>query len=933
MTTLFARVRSFWRGLRKPDQLWAEMGEEMRFHVDMEAERLRRERGLDPAEARRQAAVAFGGVEKYREAGRDARGLAWLDGLTLDLRLGGRMLVKYPGLTIVGGLAMAFAIWVGAVVFEMVMLVVSPTLPLPGAERIVHLRNYDVQTSGPEPRALHDFVVWRQAMRTVTDFGAWQDVASNLEGRDGEVRQVAIASMTASGFRVAATPPLLGRPLVPADERAGAPPVVVLGHDVWRTRFAADSAIVGQSVQLGDVYATVVGVMPDGFKFPVAHDAWTPFRPDARADAPREGPGITMFGRLAPGATLDEARAELSALGQRAARELPATHRHLQPQVMPYAQMMAMEASGEGGVLFLLTQAFALMLIVLVCGNVALLLFARAATRESEIIVRSALGASRRRIVVQLFAEALALGGVAAAVGLVAAHVALREWGLPFLEANLNQVPFWFDPHLSPATVLYACALTVLGAAIAGGLPGLKVTRGIGARLRAGTTGGGGLKFGGVWTAVIVAQVAVTVAFPGIALVQVSELQRVRTYDVGFADHEYLAMKLELEPAAGADVDEDPAAAAAHRARFGQRVEALRERLAAEPGVAGVTFVDKLPRTNSDWSRVLLDDSASVFAADAAPAAAGAPEAPPRLRSTKVAYVDPSYFGVIETPILAGRGFQAADLAPGAQVAIVDQGFVDRVLLGRNPIGRRVRLADGIDEGTAPTPVTGAEADTLPWLEIVGVVKELGMNSAAETALGAGLYRPSTPGSGFPPNMMIHAQGDAMALLPRVRAIAGAVDPTLRLAEIQRMDQVADDLLWTLGLFLRGTLVMTAVALLLSLAGIYAVLSFTVARRTREIGVRVALGASRRGVLTAIFRRPLTQVGLGIAGGATLIALGALGLSRTYQFQHWPSSLSAGQVALLVAYAAFMLGVCLLACVVPTRRALRVEPVVAMRVE
>ncbi|HEX8273253.1 MAG TPA: ABC transporter permease [Longimicrobiaceae bacterium] len=929
MKTLFARARSFWRGLRRPDQLWAEMGEEMRFHVDMEAERLRRERGLDPAEARRQAALAFGGVEKYREAGRDARGLRWLGGLTLDLKLGGRMLVKYPGLTVVGGLAMAFAIWVGAIVFEMVVLVVSPTLPLPEGDRIVHLRNYDVQTSDPEPRALYDFVVWRQAMRSVTDFGAWQDVASNLQGRDGEVREVAIASMTASGFRVAATPPLLGRPLVPADERAGAPPVVVLGHDVWRTRFAADSAIVGQSVRLGDAYATVVGVMPDGFKFPVAHDAWTPFRPDARADAPREGPGITMFGRLAPGATLEEARVELSALGQRAARELPETHRHLQPQVMPYAQMMSMEASGEGGVLFLLTQVFALMLIVLVCGNVALLLFARAATRESEIIVRSALGASRRRIVVQLFAEALALGGVAAAVGLAAAHVALRAWGLPFLEANLGKVPFWLDPHLSPATVLYACALTVLGAAIAGGLPGLKVTRGIGARLRAGTTGGGGLKFGGVWTAVIVAQVAVTVAFPGIALVEVSELQRIRTYDVGFADDEYLAMKLELEPAAGADVDEDPAAAAAHRARFGERVEALRQRLAAEPGVAGVTFVDKLPRTNSDWNRVVIDDSAAVFA----PAAAGAPEAQPRLRATKVAYVDPSYFGVLEAPILAGRGFQAADLAPGAQVAIVDQGFVDRVLLGRNPIGRRVRLAAGVDEGAVPTPLTGTAVDTLPWLEIVGVVKELGMNNAAEAGLAAGLYLPSTPGSGFPPQMIIHAQGDPMALLPRVRAVAGAVDPTLRLAEIQRMDQVADDLLWTLGLFLRGTLGMTAVALLLSLAGIYAVLSFTVARRTREIGVRVALGADRHRVITAIFRRPLTQVGFGIAAGATLIALGAVGLSHTYQFQDWPNSLSAGQVALLLAYAAFMLGVCLLACVVPTRRALRVEPIVALKVE
>jgi predicted permease len=898
------------------------MDQEFRFHLEMETERLMREEGLDAVEARRRALVAFGGVEKHKEALRDGRGLAWLGGLTLDLKLGGRMLVKYPGLTIVGGLAMAFAIWVGAVVFEMVMLFVSPTLPLPGGDRIVHLRNWDVQANEAEPRALHDFVVWRQAMRSVTDLGAWEDVTRNLTGRDGEARPVQVAAITASGFRVAATPPLLGRALVPADERAGAPPVVVLGHDVWRARFAGDSAIVGQTVRLGDAYATVVGVMPDGFAFPIAHDAWTPLRPGVLDDAPRRGPGITIFGRLAPGATLDDAQAELAALGRRAARELPDTHEHLQPQVMPYTQMLggpSMDADDIG--MLAVIQLFVLMLLVLVCGNVALLLFARAATREGELIVRSALGASRRRIVLQLFAEALVLGGVAAAVGLAAAHVALREVGLPFLEATMGRIPFWIDPHLSPATVLYACALTLLGAAIAGGLPGLKVTRGIGSRLRAGTAGGGGLRFGGVWTAVIVAQVAVTVTFPAVALLEVRELQRIRSYDVGFAAEDYLAVQLTLDRA---DVDGDAAAAAAHRARFGMLVETLRQRVAAEPGVVGVTFVDQLPRTDGGYHLIALDDSVSVAAPSGA---AGAPEEQGPLRSAKIAYVDPSYFDVLEAPILAGRGFRTADLAPEARVAIVDQGFVDQVLLGRNPIGRRVRIAQ------APTPVTGPEADSLPWFEIVGVVKDLGMIGAEESRRGIGLYLPAAPGSGFPPHMVIHTRGDPMAFVPRVRAIAGTVDPTLLLSEFQRMDQIANDYLWLIGIWLRTTLLMTVVAVLLSLAGIYAVLSFTVARRTREIGVRVALGADRRRVVTAIFRRPLTQVGLGIAAGAILIALGALGLSHTYQFQDWPKGLSAGQIALLVAYAAFMLGVCLLACVVPTQRALRVEPIVAMRVE
>ncbi|MDF1503688.1 ABC transporter permease [Roseisolibacter sp. H3M3-2] len=885
----------------------ARMDEEFRFHLDMEADRLARAEGLAPAEARRRAVVAFGLAERHRDAMRDGRGLAWLGGLSLDLKLGFRMLVKYPGLTIVGGLAMAFAICVGAVVFETVRLFLAPALPLPQGDRIVHLRNWDVEANRKEPRALHDLQVWRQAMRSVTDLGAWQDVTRNLVGRDGEARPLRIAAITASGFRVAATPPLLGRAVVPADERADAPPVVVLGHEVWRLRFAGDSGVVGRTIQLGDAYATVVGVMPSGFAFPVTHDAWMPLRPEAPDAAPRAGPAVTMFGRLAPGATLDDARAELAVLGRRAAREQPATHRHLQPQVMPYAQMFGgAKSAAETGLVVVLTQVFTLMLLVLVCGNVALLLFARAATRESEIVVRSALGASRRRIVLQLFAEALVLGGVAAAAGLGAAHLVLRHWGLGFVKANFADVPFWFDPRLSPATALYAGVLTVLGAAIAGGLPGRKVTRDIGTGLRSGTSGGGA-RFGGVWTAVIVAQVAVTVAFPGIVMVEAREQQRVRSYDVGFAADEYLAVRLDLEAPPSASP-------AAHRARFATLVETLRQRVAAEPGVVGVTFADRLPRTNYDDHAVALDEAAPAASSSAS-------------RFTKVALVDPSYFGVLGAPILAGRGFRAADAAGDARVVVVDQGFVDRVLQGRNPIGRRVRLGEG---GVAPD---GPGADSLPWLEIVGLVRDLGMIGAAETTRGIGLYRPAAPGDGFAPQMVIHTQGEPMALVPRVRALAAAVDPTLRVVEPQRLDGVADDLLWMMGMWLRTTLTMTGIALLLSLSGIYAVLTYTVARRTREIGVRVALGAPRRTVVAAIFRRPLTQVGLGIAGGAALIAVGAHVLARTYQFQHWPRGFSLGQVALLVGYAAGMLGVCLLACVVPTRRALRVQPMTAMRVE
>ncbi|MET0397272.1 MAG: ABC transporter permease [Longimicrobiaceae bacterium] len=824
---------------------------------------------------------------------------ALFGGLGLDLRLGGRMLVKYPGLTLVGGLAMAFAIWAGAIAFVMVGQFLYPTLPLPGGERVVQIHSWDASASEEEQRTLADFLVWRGALRSVTELGAFRDVSLNLiVGRDAGP-PVNAAEVTASAFRIAPEPPLLGRTLVPADERPGAPPVVVLGHGVWRTRFAGDPGVVGRTVQLGEAYATVVGVMPEGFRFPVAHEMWTPLRPDALAPAPREGPEVTVFGRLAPGATLEGAQAELAAFARRAAAATPETHRHLQVHVTPYTSFFPQNSSDlQAG---LSINVFVVMLLVLICSNVALLVFARAASREGELVVRSALGASRGRIVAQLFAEALVLGAVAAAVGLAAAQFALREWGVEFLERNLGPLPFWYDVRLSPAAVLYAGGLTLLGAAIAGVVPARKITRGLGARLKQGSAGGGGVRFGGVWTAVIVTQVAFTVAFPLTLYVQQREAMRIRSQDVGFAAGQYLGVRL----------DTDAADSAAHSARLAPALERLRQRVAAEPGVRGVTFVDHLPRDSHRERWIELDVPAGA--------------ADPVLVST--ASIDPAYFGVLEAPVLAGRAFTPADLAPGAGVVIVDQGFVERFLQGRSPIGRQVRFSEEGEQTVA------AER---PWYEIVGVVKELGMGSAFDRERAAGMYLPAVPGSAGAVHMIVHAQGDPLSLTPRVREIAAAVDPTLRIPEVQRLDQVTDSALWVLGLWLRITFGLTAIAILLSLAGIYAVLSFTVARRTREIGVRVALGASRSGVIAAIFRRPLTQVGAGVAVGILLVALAGLVLTDhrpDTPLRLNPGALSPGQYALLAAYAALMFGVCMLACVVPTRRALGVQPSEALRVE
>ena len=834
---------------------------------------------------------------------RQTERISWASGFSLDLKLGLRMLVKYPGLTIIGGLAMAFGIWFGAVTFQMFGVITSTKLPLPDGDRIVKIQNLDLKTSQDEDHVLYDYQLWRTA-RSITDIGAYSHKSVNLVSTVSSAAPVVTAEITASAFKIAPARPVLGRVLDESDERAGAPPVVVLGYDVWTRRFESDPQIVGRNVQLGSSFATVVGVMPEGYAFPVAHEMWLPLRTDVAGVEPRQGVAITVFGRLADGMTLESAQAEIATFGQRLAAEHPTTHAEIQPHVIPYAQ---------GGVtntdelqVMALTYVFVVALVVVVCSTVALLLFARAAARETELLVRSALGASRRRIVTQLFAEALVLSGVAAVVGLAAAQLALSRLGKPYIEANYDLLPFWYDFNLSPQTILYALGLAVIGAVVAGVMPARKITRGLGTRLRAGTSGGG-VSFGGVWTVVIVMQVTLTVMFPAVVMLLRAESNRIASKDAGFPTQEYLGVNVAFDGPPAEPMTPDAGAALA--SRFSSSMETLRQRLEAEPGVAGVTFTSALPQDYHAERRLSVEslrDSALFW--------------------VSTARIDPWYFNVLQSPIIQGRAFTSGDLSPDARVVIVDQGFADLVMPGRNVIGQRVRIS-------TTTKVDSNWAE-LPWYEIVGVVKELGMAFALERSRTAGVYLPIVPGSRTMLSIVVRGRGDPLAISPRVRDLAAAVDPALRIEQITRLDQLKTPLLWFLGLWQKVIMGMTAVTLLLSLSGIYAVLSFIVARRTREVGVRVALGASARRVVTSLFRRPMTHVSLGVIAGSVLIAVAAIAVQHTEEFAGiQPRGLTVGEIALLVGYAIVMLGVCALACIVPALRALRVQPMEALRAE
>jgi putative ABC transport system permease protein len=895
-----ARLRLLLRG-----EAEARMDEELAFHLDMETEKNLRE-GMSPAEARRRALLAFGGVEGHKEALRDGRTFAWAGWVSLDLRLGVRMLRKYPGLTVIGGLAMAFAIWVGASTFEFLGQVARPTLPLPGGDRIVGIRQWDARASAAREQVLHDFVLWRDELSSIHDLGAFRTTRHNLAAPGVAPEPVTVAEMSASGFRVARVPALLGRTLVRDDERPGAPPVAVIGHDLWRTRFGGDAGIVGRTVRLGSTETTVVGVMPEGFAFPVAHGLWIPLRLNALEHPRGGGPALDVFGRLAPGASLREAQAELATLGVRAAADHPETHAHLRPRVMPYAESIT-GISGLQSLGLMSLNLFLLLLLVLVCGNVALLMFARAATREGEIVVRNALGASRGRIIVQLFTEALVLAGVAALVGLAAARFGVRlVHGLVENEVMGGPLPFWFDAGLSPMTMIYVLAITALAAVIVGVIPALQVTRGLGTRLRQATAGGGGFRFGGLWTGVIVTQVAVTIVFPVEAFVAQRDMAALRSARVGFAESEFLSARLEMEGATSPGVRADSADStrAAALARYGARMEALERRLEADPAVAAVTFADVLPRMYHPEPIVRMDAGGAAAPEDGRPG-----------HQVSAASVAIDFFDVLDVPILAGRGFDAGDPGSGARAVVVNQAFVRRVMGGRNPTGRRVRyVADG-DEPAA--------ADDAPWYEVVGVVADFGMSFGAD-GREAGVYHPVAPGGAYPVHLAVRVRGEPGAFAPRLTALATSVDPALQLHQVLPMDALSNPEMRSTATRFWLVVVVSAGALLLSLAGIYAVMAFTVAQRTREIGIRVALGADARRVVVAIFRRPLTQVVSGIVAGGVLTAVLPSMLG---------GAVTTGLVVVVATHMVLMMAVCLLACIVPTRRALRVEPMEALRAE
>ncbi len=847
------------------------------------------DRGISVAQARRRylrnALGSAASLAKYRV------GLPHFAPSVLDVKLGIRMLRKQPALTAVAVFALSMGIPIGLIPFHMGQVMTTP-LPFEEGERIVRLRVHDLEHSGVMPRTLRDFDVWRSELASFEAIGVFTTASRNVASEDGGVAPVQGSAMTASAFEILRVAPLLGRPLLASDERPGAPDVVVIGYDLWQSRFGGDADVLGRTIRIGSVPHEIVGVMPEGFLFPDRDGFWTAFRANPLDFAWGEGPWLQVFGRLADGVTRAQADSELFALSQRIAADHPDSHRYLRAEIEPYAGFSLYDSP-----VYWMMQSMALLLLAVACGNVGTLILARTARRSGEIAVRTALGASRARIVGQIFVEALLLAVLGAGCGLLIGDLAagrlqttFEPWGLPF----------WFDLGLRWETVVAALGLAAFSATVAGVAPGLKATgRDVQRSLQRAATGLSGIRFGGVSTALIVAEVALATMFLTIGGQMLPSILQDPHEGMGIEASKYLAANVGLVIPEN-DVNAGPVDTAAIRARVATLHRELLRRLDGEPGVLGVAMADHLP--GEDHRSAVVEVEGSDTGA----------------RRTLVTRVDVGYLRGLGSTVAAGRDFRHADVdgPPGGQgnVAIVNTSFVDDVVGGRSALGRRFRYQ------------TRPDAEPGPWLEIVGVVGHLGMNEINPDR-DAGFYVPVAPGELNPARVAIRLGTDPAAFVPAVRRVAAAVDADAIIRDPMPLDENMRYSEARIGTFwLGGVLVpmIAGVAIVLSAAGLFALVSFTVSERRREIGIRTALGARSGDIVRTIARRAFLQLAAGVVAGLVLRRLldPQIGLGPEDSIVH-----EVGRTSLFTAAAAATLLIGLLACLPPLLRALRIRPV------
>ncbi len=900
---LFASLRSRWKGVWGRSQIEKEIREEFDAHIQMRADDLEGQ-GVARREAVRTAHREFGHVETHRAEARAARGLGWIDRLTfswVDVRLGLRMMRKFPGLTLVAAFALGVGIPAGLAPLHLSEALDRP-LPEDSENRIRAIRFWNAATGVMEFPSYGDYTMLSEELQSFQQIGAYRNGSYSVGRSEASSVTVSGAEVTASALALLRVAPHVGRLLDVEDERPGSADVVLIGHRLWQTHFGEQPGIVGQVLRLGSVPHTVVGVMPEGFRFPYADDVWVPLRREASA-MPGEGRTVRIVARLGDAASDEGSQAEIAAL------PLPPTHPAvrstvpLELEVVPFSYTyVGLPRAGFSALPeFHFMRLLGWILLLVACANVAMLIFARTATRFRELAVRTALGAGRSRIVSQVFVETLVLATLACGCGLLLVDQIMER--MPWeLIAGRAFLPYWLDLGVPAGVLPSAVLLTVVSATVAGVIPAVRVTRGdIHQSIRSSDAGRSGIRFGKITGGLIVADVALAVGVIGFAFGVTGYLNELVDSQerVGIAADQYIAAELRLS----ANDLPAPDEGAEPIQRLARIQEVLGTRLGAEAEVRAVMFGDAMPRMNHR-SRLVRVDGLVDGADDSG-------------RWVRVARVSAGFFEQLGQPILTGRDFDRADTELEVRPVIVNTEFVARVLAGQSPIGRRVQLQGFSGGGDAA------------WHEVVGVVGRLGMNTVSRSG-SPGLYLVEPAGLIHPLQVGIHVGPDPERFVPRLREIVAEVDPAVILEDPVVLSAVRQgDWYVAIGVVV-GMGLLVSILVALAASGIYAMMSFSVSERTREIGIRSALGAGRITLVLTILRRAVAQLGIG----------GLLGIPLAVWFLTQIQDPDAGRLDVLVTVLkAAILGlgtvtlVGLLSCVIPARRALAVEANEALRAE
>ena len=800
-----------------------------------------------------------------------------------NLRFAIRQLLKAPGFAVLTVLTLAIAIGMNTAIFSIVHALLLDPFPYRDHQRLVQLR----QQKLPADSAVQmqhtgrEFGAYKEQARSFETLAAIENVSRNLTVGNEQPERAAGSKVTADFFTVLGVPPQLGRTLLPEEQGSGAPRVVVLAYDLWQSRFGGDPQIVGRTVELDTEPFTVVGVMPARFRYGGA-SFWFPFPFEIREAPQRWYP---VIGRLASGASLAQANTELKTIAARITQAQPAAAEYAKWTVSALPLRDALLGNVRTAV-FVLAGAVGIVLLI-ACANVAGLLLVRASTRQREIAIRAAIGATRRQLLRQFFVESALLAALGGSLGML-----IAAWGVDGLvkllpEAGLldGGIPAEASIHISSPVLFFAVGVTFAATFLFGLWPAWQASgTDAGLALRVGERGSSGRQ--PLRAALIVAEVALAVVLLASAGLLLRSFARLLQTDPGFRTERVLSMRLNLPPARY----DKPGATA----RFAEQLTSDVRNL---PGMQSVAAASHPPFSYADrW-----------------PFAVEGRTTPEQRMSADNRVVSPTYYDVMGIPLLRGRTFTEQDNAGQPGVAIVNEAMARRTWGDEDPIGKRIIVY--VSGRELPMTVVGLVGDSRQMTLEQPVAPEMNFPIAQ---VGQVLRR-------F--NLVVRAHAEPTSLVPAIRAAVWKLDPQLPLYNITTMEAAVQQTvsvrrfaLFVLGLF-------AAVALLLALSGIYGVIGHAVAQRTREIGIRIALGAARRDVLRMI-----------LSEGGKLAAAGVvLGLVGSYVMTHFLRALLYGVTPTdpltFALVAVLLLATALIACWIPARRASRVDPMIALRAE